>query len=191
MEEERPPSRRDEDAELAERLRQGDVSALEQLVERHSGAVGRLISALVDDPELAVDLVQETFLRAWHGAAGYRGGSVTAWLGRIAVNAARDQHRSYWRRRVELGEPPGTLVGPVDEQPQALAIRHELTERVRAALAQLPRRQAEALRLRFIAGESYVSMVELTGLPESTLRSRVKAGLTRLKVLLADLFDGD
>ncbi|MBI2297705.1 MAG: sigma-70 family RNA polymerase sigma factor [Armatimonadetes bacterium] len=181
----RSPAAPERDEDLVQHLRAGDSAALEALVQRYSGLVGRLISSLTDDPHLTPDLVQETFLRAWRGAVGYRGGEVSAWLGRIAVNVARDQERCGWLRRVTLMAEPLAEALPDDEGPEVIVLRREEAERVRQALARLPAGQAEAVRLRFLAGESYVTMGELTGLPESTLRSRVKVALARLREELA------
>jgi DNA-directed RNA polymerase specialized sigma24 family protein len=58
-------------------------------------------------------------------------------------------------------------------------------------MAELPGQQAEAVRLRYLLGTSYIEMTALLGAPESTLRSRVKAGLGRLRELLADYFAED
>lgn len=160
----------------------------EALVATHAPMVGRVLCALVDDPNLVADLAQETFVRAWRAQEAFRGGQVAAWLGRIAVNVARDHHRCAWRRCVELVDELPTAPAARDDEPEVISLRGEATTRIRAAMAKLPARQAEAVRLRFLLGESYVAMEALLGVPESTLRSRVKAALKQLRRELADYF---
>ena len=186
LEEPATPLRSDAE-ELVERLQQGDVEALGGLVDRYAPQLGRLLGALLDDPHLVDDLVMETFLRAHRGAVGYRGGEVGAWLGRIAVNAARDQRRRGWWQRVQLVADASEHHNGSTDSAEHVCLDSDSAARVRAAVARLPQPQAEAIRLRFLAGEKYPLIAELLNLPESTVRSRVKAGLARLKGELAEL----
>lgn len=160
----------------------------EALVADHAPMVGRMLSALVDDPNLVADLAQETFVRAYRGLEAFRGGQTSTWLGRIAVNVARDHHRGAWNQRVLLVAEPDDEPAGADGEPEVIVLQHEAGLRIRAAMQRLPARQAEVVRLRFLLGESYVGMEALLGVPESTLRSRVKAALKRLRAELADYF---
>lgn len=87
-----------EDDELLRRSAAGDRDAFDAFVERHAPAVLRFAGRTVD-ADRAEDILQETFLAAWRGAAGFRGGSARAWLFAIARNATRRAHR------LRAGEP--------------------------------------------------------------------------------------
>jgi RNA polymerase sigma-70 factor (ECF subfamily) len=173
-----PPA---DDRDLIMRWADGDETAFAALVERHAPYLGRLVRGLVDDPSAVEDLVQETFVRAYRGLDAYRGGDVRAWLGRIAVNAAHGLHRSSWRRRVTLEPEPLEALAPADDEPEAATFARTRARAVRIALARLPQEQAEPIRLHFLAGESYLAIAALLDCHESTIRSRVKAGLARLR----------
>jgi RNA polymerase sigma-70 factor, ECF subfamily len=88
------------DAEILRCTAAGDTRAFQVLVERHEAAVFRYIRALADDGDRVDDALQETFIAAWRGAAGFRGQSgARAWLLQIARRAT---HRQYRRH---AGEP--------------------------------------------------------------------------------------
>lgn len=166
-----------------------EAGGFEELVATFAPQVGRMLSALVDDPNVVADLAQETFVRAWRAQDAFRGGQVGAWLGRIAVNVARDHHRAGWQRRVDLVDEPPPSAACRDDEPEVIWLRCEAAQRIRMAMAKLPPRQAEVVRLRFLLGESYVAIEALLGVPESTLRSRVKVALQELRRELADYFE--
>ncbi len=152
--------------ELLARCRVGEAEAFAELIERYAPEVGRLIGCLVDDPDLVADLARETFVRARRGASSHRGGRIGAWLARIAVNVVRDGRRYGWFRH--LGAPESA---------------------VRRALARLPAKQGEAVRLRFLAGESYAEVGRMLGQTEDTIRTRVEAALGPLREELADMVE--
>jgi RNA polymerase sigma-70 factor, ECF subfamily len=88
------------DAEILRRTAAGDASAFELLVARHEAAVYRYIRALVQVEDRLDDALQETFIAAWRGAAGFRGESgARAWLLQIARRATLRQYRRH------AGEP--------------------------------------------------------------------------------------
>ena len=84
------------DAELLDRMRDGDESALEALYARYGGLVYTLALRIVGDPELAREVLQDTFLRSWDGSEAYDSerGRVPWWLMGIARNRAIDLLRS-------------------------------------------------------------------------------------------------
>src|SRR5512140_3728218 len=86
------------DVALIEEALRGRLEAFNELVRRHQDQLYSLVYRLVPDPDQAADAVQEAFFSAYRNLAGYRGGSVKSWLGRIAVNAAMDMQRSRRRR---------------------------------------------------------------------------------------------
>ena len=180
-----------DDEALAQRAQAGDREAFAELVARHAPAVGRLLSAMVDRPELVADLVQETFLNAWTALPRYRARCFGGWIRQIALNCGRQTLRSAWWRRVQLTDQPAEHLGNGHSAPSPSdeLLRGERVERIRGAVARLPRAQAEAVRLRYLLGETYTAAAELLGVPEGTVRSRVHAGVARLRGELAEYFE--
>jgi len=158
------------------------------LVQDHAADIRRVLAGLVDDPARVDDLLQETFTRAWAAYQRIVPDDPRAWLRRIAVHAARDDHRSGWQRRVDVGEPPEQGLTEV-VTPEAAWLQSEQARQVRAAVADLPAEAGEAVRLYFLLGLTYAQAAEVAGVPESTLRSRVKSALPRLRARLADWFE--
>ncbi|MBL4845255.1 MAG: sigma-70 family RNA polymerase sigma factor [Planctomycetes bacterium] len=164
----------------------GSESAFTALVERHSPAVYRYFRAACRDPELAWDLVQETFLRVHQHRDRYRaGGTFKHWLFVIAANLARSDRRARIRRpaRPSLGEMdfPSTAVGP-----EQAAVDAERLRGIRAALEDLPAPQRDALRLRLLEGLDFEAIGQALDCPTTTARTRVHYGLKTLRTKLAE-----
>nr|CAA9215140.1 hypothetical protein AVDCRST_MAG63-367 [uncultured Armatimonadetes bacterium] len=179
------------DNELVRRAVAGDTEAFTTLCDSHRARVWR-IAASVGHAADADDLAQEAIIRAYCALATYRADApFGAWLCRIALNVAHDYQRSAWRRRIVLW--PRTALpdggGPAVEAPAAAAERRELQRRVRQAVAALPASQRVPLWLSYFEGFTLAELALLEGVPESTLRSRVRAGLRKLERALADLLE--
>ena len=196
------------DQELVERARAGDAEAFAVVCERHRKRLWRLIASVSHGGE-AEDLAQEAVVRAFCALPGYRGDApFDAWLCRIALNVAYDHRRSAWQRRVVTwwhggGGDEGGGCGAVfagdmpagggreahGESPEGIFARREVQRRVRAAVAALPARQRVPIWLHFFEGYTLAEVARLEQASESTLRSRVQAGLRRLSGSLEDLMD--
>jgi RNA polymerase sigma-70 factor (ECF subfamily) len=175
------------DGELARRARAGEVAAFEQLCERHRARLWRIARSFAAGAE-ADDLAQEAVLRAFRALGSYSGDApFGAWLCRIALNVARDHHRSFWRRRVLL--PGGTPQAEEEAAPEATFARLEEARRVRRAVAMLPAAQRLPIWLHYFEGFSLAEIARLERAPEATIRSRVRAALKRLALALGDLAD--
>lgn len=184
-----------DDESLARQAQSGDREAFAELMHRQAAPVGRLLAAMVDRRDLVEDLVQETFCSAWAALPRYRSHCFGAWIRQIALNCGRQCLRAAWTRRVWLSSDPPEPVGPGAHNgqhpvaPDQALLDDERARRIRAAIARLPHKQGEAVRLRFLLGESYPAAAALLGVPEGTVRSRVHAGVTRLRAELADYFE--
>lgn len=173
------------DAELVERWQSGDVQAFAALVHRWQQPIARFLTHLLGRPDLVGDLCQDVFLRAFMAGPRYReSGTFSAWLYRIALNAARDVGRRGRHKVVSLenGEP----VSP-SPSPESLSEQRELTRLVAEALAELPEPQRLVLILRHYEGMRFEDIARLTGAPASTLKSRFAAALNYLRVRLRHL----
>ncbi len=144
----------------------GDEPAFATLTERHRRELHVHCYRMLASFDEAEDAVQETFLNAWRGRAGFEGGSqFRAWLYRIATNVCLDMLRRNSRRATRmrsLAEVPWIqpypdllldLAAPSDEQPEAIAVQREtISLAFLAALQVLPPRQRAALIARDVLG---------------------------------------
>jgi len=136
---------------------------------------------VVGDPGRAEDVVQEAFLKVWRGASGYDStrGTLRTWLVVLVRNRAVDmlRGRSLHERR-ELALRPdveSAQAGPEDQAAGALE-----RAAVRAALAELPEEQRQAVLLAYFGGLTQVEIAELTGVPLSTVKGRMRLALDKL-----------
>ncbi|HEX5165203.1 MAG TPA: sigma-70 family RNA polymerase sigma factor [Thermomicrobiales bacterium] len=184
------------DAALIERARGGDLPAFNQLVERHERAVYNVALRYMRSRELAEDVTQEAFLRAWRSLESFRndaGEGFRAWLLRIASNRALDVLRAKARRPADsldrrldddesTWEPEGD-----DEAPLDFAVRDDLGTRLEHALGRLHPDQRLVVILSDIHGHPYDEIAEIAGVPVGTVKSRINRGRARLRdLLLAD-----
>ena len=172
------------EADLVARTLAGDRAAFGLLVERYAPQARRVARAVLGDPDEADDAAQDGFLSALVKLGQYDARRPFGpWLMRIVANAATDRRR---RRQVRKAEPldPGLVGG--GPRPDADAVRSELGERLRAALAELPARRRTAVVLFDVEGYSHGEIAEMLGIPEGTVRSEVFHARRRLRALLAD-----
>jgi RNA polymerase sigma-70 factor, ECF subfamily len=169
-----------DDAELLRLTVAGDEGAFARFVDRHQAGVWRRALTLTDHGSDAEDLLQETFLAAWRGAASFRGGSARSWLLTIAAHA--------WQR---MGRQAARLqsVGD-DESLEGLALRAGWGEIddvpdgrvtiVQQAFARLSDDDRRLLTLRDIEETSGESVAELLGLTLPAMKSRLHRARLRL-----------
>ncbi len=155
-----------DDHELITAVADGDDNALRELFERHAPwLAARLRRAL---PAHAVeDVLQETFVAVWRGAARYRGGgAVGAWIWGIATRQAALWARQHGRRLPEL-EPP------VVDDPAAQAAKRVDLQRAFARLDVEGREHGALARLILIEDRSVADAAARLGIPEGTVKSRM------------------
>ena len=176
------------DSDLIEMALAGDSGAFAALIERYRSHVWRTVASVARGPD-AEDLAQEAVVRAYCSLRRFRGDApFQAWLCRIALNAAHDYQRSGWRRRV-VGDSPALDAGGASASLEEEAGRRETASRVRAAVAELTAKQRTPIWLHYFEEFSYAEIARLERTAESTIRSRIKAGLKRLHVTLDDLVE--
>ena len=165
----------------------GDVREAEliRLMETYGNMLAGLCTALTRDPDLAQDVVQETFLRAYKGLDRFRGGRAQerAWLTRIAVNLCRDMNKSKWfrwvDRRVSLDTLPEPTV-PAEERDWALY----------DAVQSLPDKLREIVVLRYHQGMDTEDIARILGMTRTTVYRRLDQAYRMLKKELEEA-DGD
>ncbi|MFP4155068.1 MAG: RNA polymerase sigma factor RpoE [Halothiobacillaceae bacterium] len=188
------------DKQLVERAREGKPGAYDILVRKYQHKIVRLISRFVRDPEDAMDLTQETFIKAYRALENFRGDSAFyTWLYRIAVNTAKNQLAASNRHGYQVSlnsSPHPDSEEPMPEPeglrdyatPENAILTGELEAVIKAAIADLPEDLRTALTLRELEGLSYEEIAQVMGCPIGTVRSRIfrarEAVDKRLKPLL-------
>lgn len=173
-----------DDAALVRQSVAGDRGAFGALVSRYAAQARRVALAVLGDPDDADDAAQDAFLSALVKLSQYDPRRPFGpWLMRIVANAAADRRR---RQRVRRAEPLDVSLVGGGPQPDTEALRGELGERLRSALAELPARRRTAVVLFDVEGYSHAEIGEILGVPEGTVRSEVFHARRRLRALLAD-----
>jgi RNA polymerase sigma factor (sigma-70 family) len=163
-----------------------DETALAELYDRFGRVAYGVALRILRDEKLAEDAVQEGFLAAWRSADRFmpERGKASTWILTLVHRRAVDLVRREDRRRADA------LTDELEPAPTGSAeddawLRFE-RERVQAALKQLPDQQREALELAYYGGFSQSELAERLGQPVGTIKSRMFAGLARLRELLAE-----
>ena len=192
-----PDGRRDyaqlDDETLVRLLVQQDVLALEALYQRYSRPIFSLALKILGDREVVEEVVQEVFLRLWTRAFGYdpQRGKLLSWLLTITHHRAIDELR---RRRTQP-ETDGlqdqlAAVEESDADPSRSLTQVEEREAVQRALAQLPEAQRKPIQLAYYGGLTQVEIAKLLSEPLGTIKTRMRLGMQKLRVLLANEADG-
>lgn len=182
------------DAELVERALGGEERAYADLLSRYERPVFTLVLRMVRDRNLAEDLSQEAFVKAFGKLASYDPArKFSSWLFKIAHNAAIDHLRRRELDTVSLDAPVGedddgplrTVEDSAGETPEAAAQRADLSRALTRSVAGLRPEYREVVLLRYQAGLEYNEIVEATGFPLGT----VKTYLHRARKELAELLE--
>ena len=178
------------DAELVERFKSGEKAVFEELFSRYQDMVFSIAWSMSGNRELAEDIAQEAFVKAYLGLSGFRGkSSFKTWLYRIAVNQAL-RMRSQTARRIEIEHQMEDMDLPSEEKaPDEAAESSEREKRVREAIAELPESQRAVVTLRYLEGLDLAEVAEVLGTPLGTVKSRIHHALKRISYLLRDWKD--
>lgn len=169
------------DADLLARvLVDSDQHAFGELVRRHQSTVRGLLRNLTrTDVELADDLAQETFIRAYKNIRGFRGDAkFSTWLYRIAYNVFREEAR---KRRELVGIDEERLESEADTRTVDAGLRHDLMN----ALSRLPLSERSAVMLCCQNGLSHEEASQVLEIPLGTVKTNVLRGREKLKKMLA------
>jgi RNA polymerase sigma factor (sigma-70 family) len=175
------------DEALVELVARGEESALAELYDRHGRVAYGLSYRVLRDEALAEDAVQEGFLSLWRTAASFvpERSKASTWILTLVHRRAVDIVRREERRRTD------PLESVVDEGQASASVEDSAMlrlerERVQDALRKLPDAQREAIELAYYGGFTQSELADRLGEPLGTIKSRMFAGLTRLRELLDD-----
>lgn len=148
-------------------------------------------------PDLAEEIAQETLVAVWRKAALFRPerAGVSTWVFTIARNLRIDLHR---RKAVGLDDSAELDLEALDldqatdgasasEGPEQQLWLGQVSQRVRAAMAQLPEEQAQVVRLSFFEEQAHSEIAKVLGLPLGTVKSRMRLAVSQLRRLLGEL----
>jgi RNA polymerase sigma-70 factor, ECF subfamily len=176
------------DEALVAMVARGDEAALAELYDRVGRMAYGLAYRVLRDAKLAEDAVQEGFLAVWRTAEAFspERAKASTWILTLVHRRAVDMVRREQRRRTEpYDDASGQERGAGPSAEDAAWLHFERT-RVQDALAQLPDIQREAIELAYYGGFSQSELAERLGMPLGTIKSRMFAGLARLRELLDD-----
>lgn len=179
------PGVRSENGDLVLRARDGDQDAFSELVRLHQDEVFTLALRLVADRELAADISQEAFVRAWRALPNFRGDSkFSTWMHRITVNVAWTQRRKQRRHRADSIEE--VFVDPVSESisPERAAESAVMQRRLRQALDNLPKPTRTVVVLKDVYGWTHGEIAEHLGITVTAAKVRLHRGRKHLRDLL-------
>lgn len=177
-----------DEAVLLARSRAGDKEAFGALAQRYCSFAVGVAYRMTGSSQLAEDLAQEAFIKAWRKLPQFRGDcSFRVWLGRIVTNTALD-----YLRRQNPEQPLDEAVlpaPPAEEAPLRHLEREELRQLVRQAVLSLPAQCRIALILREYEGLSYREIAEMLDIPMGTVMSRLHYARQLLRERLAPLLE--
>lgn len=166
-------------------IKRRDVTALEQLYDRHRVLAYSLALRTLGNPSEAEEVVQEVFLNVWRAAGTYRRdrSSPRSWLLSIV------HHRSIDKLRGRQSRPRPVALEEGMNVPDSADVWREVSdnltgEDVRAALAELPSEQRETIELAYFRGYTQTQISALMEVPLGTVKGRMRIGLHKLKVTL-------
>ena len=175
------------DTDLVAQLAAGSQEALAELYDRYGRLAYSVALRVLGDPGRAEDAVQEAFLRIWSHAASFdvRRGSLRTWLLTAVRNRSIDYLRgrgAHERQELEL-QPALAEVAPRSDPWREVSVSLERSA-VREAMSNLPVEQRQAVELAYFSGYSQREIADMTSVPLSTVKGRMRLALEKLNSYL-------
>jgi RNA polymerase sigma-70 factor (ECF subfamily) len=171
---------------LIQRVGRGDQAAFSDMYDSVAPLVHGVVLKIVRDPSQAEEVVQEVFVELWRVAPRFdpARGTVTSWVATIAHRRAVDRVRSEQAARNRVEREATRVERPHDEVADSVVAVDETQferRRVRRALDRLTSMQREAVELAYFGGHTYREVAVLLGVPEGTIKTRIRDGMIRLR----------
>jgi RNA polymerase sigma-70 factor, ECF subfamily len=178
--------------DLVSRVACGDEAALADFYDLTRRRVFGLALAIVGDRAAAEEAALEAYTQAWQQAAAFDAsrGSVWSWLLTMTRTRALDLLRARTRqaRRVDALESVGDVAAQCADLGD-VAVASERARLVRAALLALPENERQPLLVAYFSGRSYTETAAYLGIPEGTVKTRIRQGLATLRRTLASVVE--
>ena len=174
------------DAALVVAIGRWREDALAEVYRRHGGAAYALARRLLNDNQLAEEVLQEVFLRLWNTPERFDSerGSLRAYLLAQTHGRSVDLLRSETsRRRREEREARRSPVFGDDIEREVIDLT--VSEKVKEVVAGLPTDERQAIELAYFGGHTYREVAVMLETPEGTVKSRIRSGLRRLRTDMA------
>ena len=171
-------------ADLATSLRlvaRGDADAFDAVYDQVAASVFGIVRRVVRDPAQSEEVTQDVLLEVWRNAAKFDPGrgSAAAWVTTLAHRRAVDRVRSV-QKESDRERRIAAAVVPYDEVAEAVESSLE-RERVRRCLGSLTELQRESVTLAYYGGYTYSQVASLLGVPDGTIKTRMRDALIRLR----------
>jgi RNA polymerase sigma-70 factor (ECF subfamily) len=172
----------------------GSLAAFNRLVMQYQGLAYSVAYRVLGNSQAAEDATQEAFIKAYKSLAQYRGGSFKSWLMRIVTNTCYDQIRYHKRRPTEPLEPEDpdfesdhnpSLIAD-QEQPEDVALRHELSDLLQNVINMLPEDQRLVLILSDVEGMNYQEIADIADVALGTVKSRLSRARRKMRQVLQE-----
>lgn len=190
------------DQELVEEFKEGRKEVFDELVRRYTQMLYNTANGMLNSPQDAEEVVQDTFVRAYKALDNFRGdSSFKTWINRIVMNLSRNKY--HWNRRRGAGVnlslyQPGSDIGGDEENeiplpddkltPDSMIESAELEKTVLQGFNHLPEKLKEAMVLRHVNDMPYEKIAETLDCKVGTVKSRLSRGRELLKEFLASRF---
>ncbi len=180
------------------RTGQGDRGAFDEIVRRYMSRMVNLAYQMTGDSELAQDVAQDTFYRAYRSAATYKQiAKFSTWLYTIAINLCRNElrrrkHKFYSLEEMAEREEESSVRVDIEDksaQTDRAAEQKELGSLIMKAIDNLPEKFKQPIILRDVQGLSYEETGKILNLPEGTVKSRINRARQRVKDMLKPYID--
>ena len=173
-------------ARLVSKIAERDESALAQFYDESSRIVYGLALRMVRDAAAAEDITLEVFLQVWRSAGHYMSsrGSVTSWLAMLARSRSIDWLRSPQARFAQQSDPLDEADGFRDfaPDPEHACVEAARSRAVQKGIVQLAPEQRQVIELAYFSGLSHSEIAGRLGQPLGTVKSRIRAGMSQLRV---------
>jgi RNA polymerase sigma-70 factor (ECF subfamily) len=171
----------------------GEFEDFDSLVRTYRPRIFRFLLASLRDQELAENLTQDCFFKAYQARYQFRGASsIGTWLMQIAANLLRDHHSSsrirFWRRAITNVDPAdlGDWIPDQRVSPEAMALAKEQVNAIWRAVAHLSVNQRTVFLLRFVEDLDLLEIAGITGMKEGTVKTHLFRALQSVRANLED-----
>lgn len=168
-------------AELIRQVARGDADAFDAVYDQVAATVFGIVRRVIRDPAQSEEVTQDVLLEVWLSAARFDPGrgSAAAWVTTLAHRRAVDRVRSV-QKEADRERRVAAAVIPYDEVAEAVESSLE-RERVRRCLGSLTELQRESVTLAYYGGYTYSQVASLLGVPDGTIKTRMRDALIRLR----------